>query len=289
MLSMHVPLEQESLDSHSAILLVDGELLQRDCLAEALARSFHPARILCVSTVAEFSPIEDLELLLIVLRAGQDTSKDIVARETAEITSRWPEISVVVIARSDEDLLATAVTAGARGLIPLTAPLRIAVAALRLVLAGGTYFPAAVTSQSSAPAGAFAAPADEHHLTLSDGKGRGLLDTAPAAAPKDLSRPHLGPLERAEVSFSTDHPLTIEVEDAETDLPTLGVSFTAREKEVLSALQMGRSNKWIAAQLSLSENTVKVHVRHIMRKLRATNRTQAAIFSRPPSSVHSAI
>ncbi len=38
-------------------------------------------------------------------------------------------------------------------------------------------------------------------------------------------------------------------------------------------------NKWIASQLNLSENTVKVHIRHIMRKLKATNRTQAVIYS----------
>ncbi|MGL5114344.1 MAG: LuxR C-terminal-related transcriptional regulator [Beijerinckiaceae bacterium] len=36
----------------------------------------------------------------------------------------------------------------------------------------------------------------------------------------------------------------------------------------------------IAADLGMSENTVKVHVRHVMRKLRATNRTQAALMSR---------
>ena len=36
--------------------------------------------------------------------------------------------------------------------------------------------------------------------------------------------------------------------------------FTARELDVLAGLQKGRSNKWIARQLNLSENTVKVHI-----------------------------
>ena len=53
--------------------------------------------------------------------------------------------------------------------------------------------------------------------------------------------------------------------------------FTAREKDVLTALERGRSNRWIARQLNLSENTVKIHLRHITRKLKATNRTQAVI------------
>ena len=56
--------------------------------------------------------------------------------------------------------------------------------------------------------------------------------------------------------------------------------------DVLAALQRGRSNKWIANHLNLSENTVKVHIRHIMRKLNATNRTQAVIYSQTPSASH---
>jgi DNA-binding NarL/FixJ family response regulator len=56
--------------------------------------------------------------------------------------------------------------------------------------------------------------------------------------------------------------------------------FTPREQQVVAALQRGLSNKIIAADLGMSENTVKVHVRHVMRKLRASNRTQAALMCR---------
>lgn len=52
--------------------------------------------------------------------------------------------------------------------------------------------------------------------------------------------------------------------------------FTARQLEVLTHLQQGKSNKLIAHALSLSESTVKVHIRNIMRMMGATNRTQAA-------------
>jgi DNA-binding NarL/FixJ family response regulator len=53
--------------------------------------------------------------------------------------------------------------------------------------------------------------------------------------------------------------------------------LTARQLEVLERLRQGESNKLIGRQLKLRESTVKVHIRQIMRKLGATNRTQAAL------------
>jgi DNA-binding NarL/FixJ family response regulator len=56
--------------------------------------------------------------------------------------------------------------------------------------------------------------------------------------------------------------------------------FTPRELEVLDRLSQGMSNKMIAYELDICENTVKVHVMHIMRKLQTSNRTQAALRAR---------
>jgi DNA-binding NarL/FixJ family response regulator len=52
--------------------------------------------------------------------------------------------------------------------------------------------------------------------------------------------------------------------------------LTSRQMAVLSHLQQGKANKLIAHELSVSESAVKVHVRNIMRKMGAANRTQAA-------------
>lgn len=52
--------------------------------------------------------------------------------------------------------------------------------------------------------------------------------------------------------------------------------LTPRQSEVLELLRLGKSNKVIAYELEMQESTVKVHIRHIMKKLKATNRTQAA-------------
>jgi len=56
--------------------------------------------------------------------------------------------------------------------------------------------------------------------------------------------------------------------------------FTPKEAEVLQCLNLGKPNKIIAYELNICETTVKVHIRHIMRKLGATNRTHAAMLAR---------
>ena len=61
-------------------------------------------------------------------------------------------------------------------------------------------------------------------------------------------------------------------------LPASG-AVTARELAVVRAIQQGKSNKVIAYDLGMCESTVKVHVRRIMKKLNAKNRTEVAIKS----------
>jgi DNA-binding NarL/FixJ family response regulator len=54
-------------------------------------------------------------------------------------------------------------------------------------------------------------------------------------------------------------------------------TFTTRQLDVLERLKAGSANKVIAHELSMSEGTVKVHIRNIMKKLHASNRTQAVL------------
>jgi len=55
--------------------------------------------------------------------------------------------------------------------------------------------------------------------------------------------------------------------------------LTPREKEILSTLAAGASNKEIARRFDLSESTVKVHVQNILRKLECQSRVQAAVLA----------
>jgi DNA-binding NarL/FixJ family response regulator len=56
--------------------------------------------------------------------------------------------------------------------------------------------------------------------------------------------------------------------------------LTERQLEVLSLLGEGKSNKEIARTLQLSENTVKIHVRDVLKALGVNNRTKAAMLAR---------
>ena len=55
--------------------------------------------------------------------------------------------------------------------------------------------------------------------------------------------------------------------------------LTARELEVLRSISMGRSNKAVAEALSISEDTVKGHVRNVLSKLQANDRTHAVMIA----------
>jgi DNA-binding NarL/FixJ family response regulator len=58
-----------------------------------------------------------------------------------------------------------------------------------------------------------------------------------------------------------------------------GSLFTARQAEVVQALRRGMPNKLIAYELKMGECTVKVHIRNIMKKLNARNRTEVAFLT----------
>jgi DNA-binding NarL/FixJ family response regulator len=58
-----------------------------------------------------------------------------------------------------------------------------------------------------------------------------------------------------------------------------GSQLSARERCILGSITKGASNKMIAREIDISEATVKVHVKAILRKIGAANRTQAAIWA----------
>jgi DNA-binding NarL/FixJ family response regulator len=56
-------------------------------------------------------------------------------------------------------------------------------------------------------------------------------------------------------------------------------TLTAREVEVLEQVVRGSSNREIADQLCVTENTIKIHLRNITEKLHLQNRVQAAVYA----------
>ncbi|HZB93346.1 MAG TPA: response regulator transcription factor [Stellaceae bacterium] len=55
--------------------------------------------------------------------------------------------------------------------------------------------------------------------------------------------------------------------------------LTRRQRDVLGLISQGKSNKLIADALSMSESTVKAHVKQIIKRLHVSNRTQAALLA----------
>ncbi len=68
--------------------------------------------------------------------------------------------------------------------------------------------------------------------------------------------------------------------DQPLDHEVISAGLTSRQVAVLAHLRQGKPNKIIAHDLRMSESTVKVHIRNIMRKMGATNRTQAVYKAR---------
>jgi DNA-binding NarL/FixJ family response regulator len=163
-----------------------------------------------------------------------------------------PDAPIVILGETaDTDVISTALRIGASSYIPATLDAPLTLSALTFVLKGGTYFPIdalqALMDLDPAPAG----PPS--------------LEEAHAADPGDTAL--------------AEPPRPIEI--AQVPAPVVGTpgveGLTPRQCQVLQRLRLGQSNKQIARELEMSEATVKVHVRQVMKRLGVTNRTQAAV------------
>jgi len=78
---------------------------------------------------------------------------------------------------------------------------------------------------------------------------------------------------------NANHSAPVNAPEAYDDHRQSGRKLSAREAQILSYLREGAPNKLIARKLNLSESTVKVHVKAILKKVGACNRTQAALWA----------
>lgn len=110
----------------------------------------------------------------------------------------------------------------------------------------------------------------------------GVRGYLPTSTEPDVAR-HALALVLAGGSYAPPVALLAEEQEGATATPEplrpcdLLAKLTPRQRQVLELLGEGRPNKVIAQRLAMCESTVKVHVRQIMRKLGATNRTEVAL------------
>ncbi|MHC5225427.1 LuxR C-terminal-related transcriptional regulator [Ignatzschineria sp. LJL83] len=73
-----------------------------------------------------------------------------------------------------------------------------------------------------------------------------------------------------QIMDDTLHPISQDVDTTH---------ITPREREILTWLIKGDSNKQIARELNISESTVKIHIQNILRKMDVSSRVEAAVFA----------
>jgi DNA-binding NarL/FixJ family response regulator len=205
--------------------LIDPKPLTRRLIGDLLAKAFPEYAMVAASTCEELLEIEggriESPTLVIVYIRSAGLTNTCVQSALELLRVRLPEALAVVLSdRDDVDEVKRALTHGARGYIPTSVGCEVAVAALKLVSAGGTFVPANAFRSTAAN-----------------------LDDQP---------------------------------EGERKGPRDGLDLTPREVSVIDLLREGKPNKLIARQLHMQENTVKVHVRNILKKLNASNRTHAA-------------
>jgi DNA-binding NarL/FixJ family response regulator len=159
---------------------------------------------------------------------------------------------------SDAEVSA-AIALGAHGLISTSMSGSFAIAAFGFILMGGTCFKQSALASLA-------------------------LRANPSTTRQDLaswspSIPLIGTstLERSKVTQMLMAPANTELSPLTdiTDLPHL----TQRQSDIVEMLKLGRSNKEIARQLDISDATVKIFVRQVMKKYGAINRTQVALMA----------
>jgi DNA-binding NarL/FixJ family response regulator len=223
------------------IVIVERQILTRTCILSILKRELAGFEIIEMATTDDLDRALGRNVCLIALSVGDNSVFDpCVENDLALLARSFPDAPFALLSnRDDETAASAAMRRGVRGFFPTSIPVEVAIAGLRLVLAGGAYRPLRIDiSRNEAPA----------------------FDTLMACI-------------NSSGSFRNDEVNCIERVVSQQTM----IELTPREKHVLAALELGLPNKLIAARLNLSENTVKMHIQHIMRKCSARNRTEAVL------------
>ncbi len=222
------------------LVVIEHQVLARTCILSILKRELSGFEIVEMATTGGLNCLSGRDVRLIALNIGdREITDPLIERDLVILAELFPDASVAILSnRDDEATASAAMQRGVRGFFPTSIPVELVIAGLRLVLAGGVYRPLPIVRQNEA-------------------SNLKMISADICAA--DRSAIH-----------QSHRATAIMPEKTMVDL-------TRREQQVLAAMKLGLPNKLIAAKLSLSENTVKMHIQHIMRKCSAHNRTEAVL------------
>ena len=306
-----VHLETGRQEQASTFLIGEASIV-RECLAKCLTEAWSEPVKTCTSLEECLNALPARVATLVVLQKPGQPMAEALAQISAAIR-RAPDVPVILIGNFDAPSIFAAIEHGVKGFVPFDMPWELAIEAMRFVRAGGTFAPVQCllgmpNSQTTASDTLHAVLGDtrRHEPGLngavkfprqSDLGAAGVLRAAasrtgdrtlasdPARTADNASSQSRRPRSATAASDTTASAAAVQPtggsrapsgEPSEVTALTEGCDLTARQAAVVEALRRGKANKAIAYELSMQESTVKVHVRNIMKKLRARNRTEVA-------------
>ncbi len=222
------------------LVIIEHHMLARTCMLSLLRRELTGFEIVEMATSSDLNCVSERDVRLVALNIGNKPIVDPSIEDEFTLLERsCPNASIAILSSRDDEVTASAaMQRGVRGFFPTSIPVEVAIAGLRLVLAGGVYRPLPILKETEAPvldtAGIY-----------TDVTGEAAIHRVNGASAGEIRKPL--------------------------------IDLTPREQHVLAGLELGLPNKLIAARLKLSENTIKMHIQHIMRKCSAHNRTEAVL------------
>lgn len=224
MVQAHTPAAQriENEEPHGAlepdaplVLIAEARPMLRHLL-QGFVESSAGMRVMSTPSLRDWLRTDQPEVPDVLLLSVPDGARLPRSLSELAIPAHDPLASVPIVVQSNErssQEIVDLIRIGIRGFIPTSISIRIAVQALHLVSAGGTFVPSS-----------FLCSLPDNAQKAAEGQG----------------------------------------------------FLTGRQLQVVEAIRQGKPNKTIAYELNMCESTVKVHVRAIMKKLKARNRTEVA-------------
>jgi DNA-binding NarL/FixJ family response regulator len=201
------------------IAIIDPRTLGRDSLALALQAAqsrFRNCAFTCLNEWLQAERISESTAVILLGVGATEADDPSLAEDLQFLAREFGHIATIVMGDIEAPAHVLGILAhGARGYIPTSVSLSVAVEAISLASAGGLFVPASCLMQ---------------HRQM----------------------------------------------PSEQPVPSVESLLTERQAAVAQAVARGKANKIIAYELHLCESTVKVHIRSIMKKLQARNRTEVA-------------
>ena len=262
------------------LIIVDPHVIYREGLRRLLYGSgFYP--LWCDSDLPDDLPAAFSHQIPELLLIGTDLG--MARQQIIEVKRLYPTCRILLLLDADlQEEIEAVVESGADSIIHRESSFAVIHYALRLVLEGVNVMPSAFMNVLRAARG--------------PGNGEGAVegqDTStvmPATDALPASRrmgdagtvtsllPHEPPEQPAALS-DTPVVTAAALPSIIPPSPALFGELSPRELEVLEGLKKGLPNKQIARQLDITEATVKVHVKSILRKTGVRNRTQVAMLA----------